>query len=394
MDTTILFPRGWPQRLFFAFVTVLLPALSFTLAIAKLNLAEWQEPGLEVWLKLLVDRPGAIAFAPLAAVIVSTCAAIAIRPGPWVGSGICRAILMVGVVLGLHYALLLPASIMVGEGWAPWVAWALVLLFVAVSEAALIGLMVLFRRLRRRFGWLGVAAGVASLWLLASIGAYFEASGNGSFFERLPQAAQLPFWFLAILTLVAGPIWTTDALCRLLARLERPWRRPLGGLAAGLAAYAVSWRFALLNAAEAYQALPTEPPTCFVATAAARAPLWLTGGFEASPGFRVTPQLQRLKLFEIALKAVFPRGHRALRRVYDRLGPPLAARIDSPSRAALAWLALRPCELFAAAILFIVAGRPTLRRAQGFYRSDSIQGISRKAAETGPQLPAASRARM
>jgi hypothetical protein len=70
MDTTILFPRGWPQRLFFAFVTVLLPAVSFALAIAKLDLAEWQEPGLEVWLKLLVDRPGAIAFAPLAAVVV------------------------------------------------------------------------------------------------------------------------------------------------------------------------------------------------------------------------------------------------------------------------------------------------------------------------------------
>lgn len=359
-----LFPGGWPQRLFFAFATVVLPIVSFTLAIAKLNLAEWQSPGLGVWLKLLVDRPGALAFTPLAALVVILCGAIAIGPGSWVGSLPSRAILLLGVVLGVHYALLLPASIWV-EDWQDW-GW--VLLFVAVNEAALIGAMAPVRWLRRRFGWPGVVAGAASLWLLASIGAYFEASGSGSFLERLPQAVELPFWFLAILILVAGPIWTTDALARLLTRLERPWQWPLGGLALGLLAYAASWRMAVQNAIEAYQALPTEPPHCFVATAAAQAPLWLTGGFEGT-GFRVTPQLQRLKLFEIVLRQLSPRGHCTLRRVYDRLGPPLAARIDSPARAAVAWMALRPCELAAAAIVRVLAGESILRRDREFYLS-------------------------
>lgn len=366
-----LFPGGWPQRLFFAFVTVVLPIVSFGMAMTKLGLAEWQSPGLGVWLKLLADRPGAVAFAPLAAVVVLTCAAIAVRPGPWAGAFFCRAILMLGVVLGAHYALLLPASLLLREGQPAIIGWAWVLLFVVANEAALIGIPALLRWLGRRFGWWGPPAGLASIWLLASTWsflAYLAGGGGGSLSLRFSQSLQVPLWYLLVLSLVAGPIWTTDALCRLLARLERPWRWPLAGLAAGLVAYAVSWRIALLNAAEAYSALPIERPDCFVATAAARAPLWLTGGVEAGLGFRVTPQLQRLKLFEIALRELCPLAHRVLRRLYDLVGPRLAARIDSPARAAVAWLALRPCELAAAGILGLLAGRAILQRARGFYR--------------------------
>ncbi len=102
--TSVLFPGGWPQRLWFAWATCLMPAISFVIAIVGMHLADWQKPGSEVWLELLVDRPGALAFFPLAALLMLLGAALVARPGAWAFSPYCRAALVVGLVLAVHYA--------------------------------------------------------------------------------------------------------------------------------------------------------------------------------------------------------------------------------------------------------------------------------------------------
>ncbi len=116
-----------------------------------------------------------------------------------------------------------------------------------------------------------------------------------------------------------------------------------------------------------WAALPEHDPTCFVATAAARGhprvvgaePVRLTGGRV----LLVTRQLRALKAFELALAALLPRAHRALRLVYDRVGPPIAARLG-PRTATLAWVALLPAQAFAELSLRLVfrsAGRLVAR---------------------------------
>lgn len=97
-----------------------------------------------------------------------------------------------------------------------------------------------------------------------------------------------------------------------------------------------------------WAALPVHDPNCFVATAAARGPRWLVRGrpvrFETGRIIPVTRQLRTLKAGELVLATLLPRAHRALRWVYDRVGPFLAARLG-PGSATLAWAMLLPLQV-------------------------------------------------
>jgi hypothetical protein len=83
---------------------------------------------------------------------------------------------------------------------------------------------------------------------------------------------------------------------------------------------------------------------------------------------RVTRQLQNLKCAEIAIMALNPHLHTQLRRIYDYIGPPLAAQLTNPFLADLAWLMLKPVEWVAMlAIKVIVPEISTY--AQRFYEN-------------------------
>jgi hypothetical protein len=375
---SILFPGGWLHRLWFAWATVAVPVLLFALATLGMRLSsKWQRPDAGIWFELLVDHPAILAFGPLLLVAVLVCAAVALKPGAWVFSWPCRLVLLVGFLLGLQFALLVPGSLFIRSSWqelpGAFSDWGGALLFVLVAYAIPLGAAKAFEALKRRLptALVIVALGLFFLALLILSAALLPSPG--------PEVDGNPArgWPLLILgsflmTLFGGPAWTAGALGHLLWRLRGAQRLPVLGILAAFAAYLASWRIAIHQAVEAYQALPpTKPTGCFVATAAAQAPPWLTGSFESrgeGDVLRVSPQLQRLKLFEIVLQTLAPRSHQTLRRIYDRLGPPIAARIDSPARAAVAWLALRPCELAAALFVRLLAGGSILRRAGSFYR--------------------------
>jgi hypothetical protein len=71
----------------------------------------------------------------------------------------------------------------------------------------------------------------------------------------------------------------------------------------------------------------------------------------------VNDQLRTLKAFELMISMLSPAAHRALRSVYNRLGPRLAAALVHPLAADAAYLALKPLEWFARLALRVALGR-------------------------------------
>lgn len=107
-----------------------------------------------------------------------------------------------------------------------------------------------------------------------------------------------------------------------------------------------------------FAALPVERPAgygdCFVVSAAAQGhPRFVCSRFDAAVGLPVNKQLLTLRAFENALAKCQPTTHRHLRRIYGRVGPPVAARIRSPFVADVVYLLLKPAEWLAH--LYLVA---------------------------------------
>lgn len=379
-DSPSLFPGGWPQKIWFLWATVAIPLASFLFVLSGLNIVDWQDPDLSAWATLLVDRPGAMYFAPLAALVMVACCAIVFRPGPWVDGPFGRPALWLGVALGVQYSLLIPAIFTLQESWpdilSAWQAWGLWLLVIAGIELGSVGLIPLLRWLRRLYRLLPIRVSVGLLILLvASVSVYLwlkSISDRSDFNDFLAAATVTPFFAFGALSLIAGPIWATDALLRLLWRLGRPATFSVPVFFAAAVAWLAAWRFAVLSAIEKHESLPAVPPNCFLATAAARAPARLSGAFAAQTAdgrsFKSSPQLQRFKLFELALQEMSPGTHRTLRRIYDHLGPQLASRFTHPWSAAILWLALKPLEALAVVFLQFLGGTHLRRSAHRIYR--------------------------
>ena len=177
-------------------------------------------------------------------------------------------------------------------------------------------------------------------------------------FQPMVSAATFLLALLATSTLrglphrITGPGWRVTAVVAL----------------AWIVGYGLAWRRGLRLAREHYAGLPRFND-CYVATAAARGPAWLTGGF---PG----RQLLRLKAAELVLAERHPAAHRRLRRIYNRIGPGLARRLCHPAAAAGAFLALKPAEWFVAGLGYATtraAGRGARRRRKWLGRPGRVR---------------------
>lgn len=168
------------------------------------------------------------------------------------------------------------------------------------------------------------------------------------------------FFFVLAIFGIASPFWSflvaLQASRWLFKHYETKFSFTKGlGIFAWLSTYAFALRFNILKMFELYAALPTEPPNCYIATAAANGHPRFVGSQEVTltngKSMRVNRQLQRLKALEIALMGVSGSGHRMMRRVYDVLGKWLAKRIQNPLLADLAYLILVPIELLSFFVL-------------------------------------------
>lgn len=179
-------------------------------------------------------------------------------------------------------------------------------------------------------------------------------------------AAPLSLLIALALTVISTPYWALAAYASVArntirasgGRLQFNLREVLAGMT-WLAAYLATWRFAVRQALEAYAQLPTTPTgNCYVASAAAHGHVAFVGSqtVVCATGVdrRVNLQLKWLKCGEIALHTTSPSAHRRLRRVYDRWGPAIAARLRNPWLADAAYLGLKPIEWPMRAVLSIL----------------------------------------
>ncbi len=168
------------------------------------------------------------------------------------------------------------------------------------------------------------------------------------------------FFFVLAIFGIASPFWSflvaLQASRWLLKHYETKFSFTKGfGVVAWLSAYAFALRFNILKMFELYNALPTEPPNCYIATAAANGHPSFVGSQEVTlangRSMRVNRQLQRLKAVEIAWVGVSAPSHRMMRRLYDVIGKRLATYIQNPILADIAYLVLLPVELISFFVL-------------------------------------------
>src|SRR5258706_1090825 len=189
------------------------------------------------------------------------------------------------------------------------------------------------------------------LFILVLLGVLIEAvitRGGIVFLIVVGLTMAAPFWSF-LLALRAG-VW-------LYKNYETKLTLSRGlGLTVWIATYVAAWRYDILKMYDLYAALPTKPPPeCYIATAAAQGHPRLVGSklVQRADGkfLQVNVQLQVLKCAELALIVVSPRLHTILRRIYDVVGRSLARRIHNPFIADIAYLLLKPCEWLAGLIL-------------------------------------------
>ena len=138
---------------------------------------------------------------------------------------------------------------------------------------------------------------------------------------------------------------------------RRGWLRvaDAGGL---VAVNAPLWAGTVWATHEIYMGLPKTAPECFVVTATARGHRALVGPLvEVAPGRLATRQLLRFWVLEARWRRVHPGSHAAARRIYDRIGPRIAARVRTRWQADVVCLALKPFELIAALVAPAGSGR-------------------------------------
>ena len=139
-------------------------------------------------------------------------------------------------------------------------------------------------------------------------------------------------------------------------------------------AWGIAGYFAIDEVFDLYTQLPSNPPSCYVATASAKGHRRLvqpvTTTLENGQILLVTRQLQILKAGELVLREVAPKLHYGLRLVYDLVGPKLAGRIQTPWSADLGYLFFKPFEWLTLLLLrWLLPAQ--FRKVERFYLGES-----------------------
>lgn len=193
----------------------------------------------------------------------------------------------------------------------------------------------------------------------------------------MTHSAGIPFLLIIFLLAISAPFWSflisLQAARWLWAHHESKLTLPRRlGIFAWVSTYVFALRFNILKMFELYAALPTEPPNCYIATAAAYGHSRFVGSqtvqLKNGKSMQVNRQLQKLKAVEIALMGVSGTGHRMMRRIYDVIGKKLAAHIQNPLLADVAYLLLIPIEWISFFVLKLVV--PEIKNvSERLYRS-------------------------
>jgi hypothetical protein len=329
------FPLVWWGRVLYSLYVTVLPAFSFW--ATELLKPEWQTGKLQDYLILLLFPEASLLFFPLLTYSIICYLLLLLVPTRFSGSFIARAGIYTGVLLSLHYSVV-------------------VLLY---SLDSYIYIIVPIWISPFIFSW--IYRWAVSKWTASKVHKFlFVFIIVVALIGILATRGSVPFLILVLLTM-AAPFWSFLIALRaaiwLFKNYETKFTLPRGlGLTSWLGAYVVAWRYDIIKMYELYAALPpTPPPDCYIATAAAHGhPQFVHSRTIKRAGgksMQVNRQLQLLKCAELGLLAIHPRLHKSLRGVYDVLGKWLARRIQNPFIADIAYLLLKPWEWLAGSVL-------------------------------------------
>ncbi|MGO8690269.1 MAG: DUF6688 family protein [Thermoguttaceae bacterium] len=329
------------------FAGVVLPSVCFLLV--NLDGPEWQSGRLIDYAGLLLSCPPSLPLWPLLLYCMISMSLVVFRPARFCKSNVVRFGIFSGVLIAAEYAAILEV-LCYGEFAS--ISPVLPLVLFVLAAVVPMGILWLDSHVADKYGhaYLSMAIAVIGLFLgVVTRGIGFEVALIVCIWCSTPWAFAAYTYVSARLIWAAQPPRFRFSLAQLFA--VTTW----------FAAHCGAWRASYLLMLHEYSRLPTTPPHhCFVCTAAARGHAWIVGSqtYVASDGTpcRVNDQLRRLKAFELLLASVSPAGHRALRRVYDRVGPPLAALLARPLAADAAYVALKPVEWLARLTLRLVLG--------------------------------------
>ncbi|MBK9779680.1 MAG: hypothetical protein IPP55_06490 [Anaerolineales bacterium] len=322
-------PLSTVQKFLYGFIVIAAPIFNFSLI--ELMKPEWQDGRFTSYLYLFLLPEASWVFFPLLLYAVLSYLLLLWDSEQFADSIIIRLGIYGGTFLALQYSIL---SFITTFSPSP------VVLAVLLAYSAPLILPKLYSWLRPQWDKLfekyRLAMIIIPLIILALV-------LWGFFFVLAIFGIASPFWSFLIAFQASRWLWK---------HYETKFSFAKGfGIFAWISAYAFALRFNILKMFELYNALPTEPPNCYIATAAANGHPRFVGSREVTlangKSMRVNRQLQRLKAAEIALMGVSGTGHRMMRKIYDVVGKQLAAHIHNPFLADVSYLLLKPFELLA-----------------------------------------------
>jgi len=327
--------RGW--RILYGLFVVAIPSFSFWLVTALKP--EWQSGRMQDYAALILQPEASLIFLILIAYSILSYLLLLINPDRLSSLFILRLGIYTGVVLTLQYSMVMflflfenPYSVLI------FLLWLFPLYFVRLDRWA-----------TRKWGRAKARSGMLFLFLLAA-----------SIVAIINREEYYPAFLLLAGLVISGPFWSflmaVQAAAWLVKYHETGFTLPRGlGITAWLASYAVAWRYDILKMFELYAGLPTSPPDCYIATAAAKGHPGFVNSrnvhLESGITMQVNRQLNRFKCCELALKAIDPRIHGTLRRMYDHIGRWLAPSIRNPYVSDIAYLLLKPFEWMGVVLL-------------------------------------------
>jgi len=324
-----LLDAAWKYFIFGLFV---IAAPIFNFSLVEVLKPEWQDGKLASYMDLSLLPEASLWFFPLLAYAILCYLTLLSGTERFAKSFAIRLGIYTGALLALQYSILAMLGLDAPSGH----------IYVLLIYLA----PVLFVRFHRwltskwRASWvngimigLGIAALIAAMILMGNPALPFMLLLMGA-------GVSTPFWAFLIALQSARWLWKYH---------EDKLTLPRGlGILAWLSMYTLALRFNILKTIELYNALPSQPPNCYIATAAAQGHPRIVGSqvMTGNDGtsLRVNRQLQRLKAAELAMMAVAPSVHAPLRRLYDGVGKWLAGCIQKPLLADMAFLLLIPLE--------------------------------------------------
>ena len=334
------FPKsGWVRVMYGLFITVL-PAFSFW--ATQVLKPEWQSGELPAYLALFLQAEASIFFLFLLAYSIVCYILLLINPDSYSRLFVIRFGIYTGALLALQYSLILLLYLLDNRySFTILLLWLFPLYFPKIYWWAVDKWDA--RRVRSGLGILVLIA------IVIAVVIYRE--------EFFPL-------FLGIVALViAAPFWSFlmagQAATWLFKNYETKLTLPRGlGFTVWIATYAAAWRYDILKMYALYAELPTAPPDCYIATAAARGhPKFVHArNVQRVDGtsMQVNAQLQILKCTELTMMVISPRLHQFSRVIYDEIGKRMARTIRNPFLADVAYLLLKPFEWIARTSLKIV----------------------------------------